>query len=362
MNPIKTYQTLGRSGLRVSPLCLGTMTFGTQWGWGANEAESRSLFDCYIEAGGNFIDTADGYTNGQSEEMLGQFIQASGLRDRIVLATKFSWNMRAGDPNAGGNGRKHICRAVESSLQRLRTDFIDVYWMHAWDTITPAEEVVSTLNDLVRQGKIRHYGLSDLPAWYVARATTLAEKEGKERPIALQLEYSLIERNIEREHIPAAQQFGMAVCPFSPIAMGFLAGKYRKEGIGWTGEGRLRTIGSDPRVRTFTDRNWRILDTLLDVSRQLEKKPAQVALNWVASRPGITSPIVGATNLAQLKDSLAAFEFSIPAELRNSLDQSSAPDIAHPYLLFGGATKGIPGAGVPEHAWLPSNVTGGPAD
>ena len=187
-------------------------------------------FDRYLEAGGNFIDTADGYTGGKSEEMVGKFIAERKLRDRVVLATKFTFNAEPGNPNAGGNGRKNIYRALEGSLRRLKTDYIDLYWLHAWDTVTPVEEVVSTLNDLVREGKIRHYGFSDTPAWYVARAYTLAEKEGKERLIALQLEYSLVERNIEREHIPAAQELGLGICPWSPLASGFLTGKYKRQG------------------------------------------------------------------------------------------------------------------------------------
>jgi aryl-alcohol dehydrogenase-like predicted oxidoreductase len=218
---IKDYVTLGRSGLRVSPLTLGTMTFGTEWGWGSEEATARAIFNRYLEAGGNVLDTADGYTNGKSEQLLGKFIQEGGWRDRVVLATKFTFNAEPGNPNAGGNGRKNIYRALHGSLRRLNTHYIDLYWLHAWDTVTPAEEVVSTLNDLVREGKILHYGFSDTPAWYVARAQTLAEKEGKERLAALQLEYSLVERNIEREHIPVAQELGLAVCPWSPIAGGF---------------------------------------------------------------------------------------------------------------------------------------------
>ncbi len=181
------YLTLGRSGLRVSPLCLGTMTFGTEWGWGSTEETSKAMFDTYVGAGGNFIDTADGYTGGKSEEMLGKFIREGKLRDRIVLATKFTFNQEEGNPNAGGNGRKNACRALETSLRRLHTDYIDLYWMHAWDKVTPVEEVVNTFNDFVREGKIRYFGFSDVPAWYIARAQTLAELRGAEGLIALRL-------------------------------------------------------------------------------------------------------------------------------------------------------------------------------
>ena len=265
---LNDYVMLGRSGLRVSPLCLGTMTFGNEWGWGAEEQTARAIFDGYIDAGGNFIDTADFYTGGHSEELLGKFIGERALRDRVVLATKFTFNAEPGNPNAGGNGRKNIYRALEASLRRLQTDYIDLYWLHAWDTVTPVEEVVSTLNDLVRAGKIRHYGFSDTPAWYVARAQTLAEKEGKERLVALQIEYSLVERNIEREHVPAAQELGLGITPWSPLAGGFLSGKYQRQGNTGRGEGRLEITKNMPNsgFQRFKERNWQILDVLLDVA------------------------------------------------------------------------------------------------
>src|SRR3954470_11124023 len=268
---LNEYTTLGRSGLRVSPFSLGTMTFGTEWGWGAEESVSRSLFDRYIEQGGNFIDTADGYTGGKSEELVGKFISERALRDRVVLATKFTFNAESGNPNAGGNGRKNIYRALHGSLRRLKTDYIDLYWLHAWDTVTPVEEVISTLSDLVREGKIRHYGFSDTPAWYVARAQTLAEKEGKERLIALQLEYSLVERNIEREHIPAAQELGLGVCPWSPLASGFLTGKYNREGAASSKGSRLDVLqnSSNPVFHKFKERNWKIHDVLQEAAGQL---------------------------------------------------------------------------------------------
>ena len=358
---MKDYVTLGRSGLRVSPLCLGTMTFGTEWGWGSTEDVARAVFDRYLEAGGNFLDTADMYTNGKSEALLGKFINDRHLRDRVVIATKFTFNGEPGNPNAGGNGRKNIYRALHGSLKRLGTDFIDLYWLHAWDTVTPVEEVVATLNDLVREGKIRHYGLSDTPAWYLARAATLAEKEGKERPIALQLEYSLIERNIEREHIPAAQELGMAICPWSPLAGGFLSGKYRRDGGTGRGEGRLeKTKGSgNPAFEKFTEHNWRILDVLLEVAKQVGKTPAQVALNWAATQPGITSPIIGATKLPQLDDNLRATEFTIPAELRQRLDEASALPLTHPYLFFAPALQAMIHGGATVRPWTPAQVGSG---
>lgn len=360
---VNDYVTLGRSGLRVSPLCLGTMTFGTEWGWGSEEEVARAVFDRYLDAGGNFLDTADAYTEGHSEELLGKFVRDRGLRDRVVLATKFTFNAEPGNPNSGGNGRKNIYRALEGSLRRLQTDYIDLYWLHAWDTVTPAEEVVSTLDDLVRSGKIRYYGFSDVPAWYVARAQTLAEKEGKERPIALQLEYSLVQRDIEREHVPAAQELGLAICPWSPLAGGFLAGKYKRQGNTGEGEGRLDLTRDipNPGFQRFTERNWKILEVLLDVAKQVERSPAQVALNWVATQPGATSVIVGASKPAQFEDNLRLVEFEIPGELRNRLDQASAIEVGHPYGFFDSQMQGWISGGTNLRPWQPARVYAPPS-
>ena len=235
------YYTLGRSGLRVSRLALGTMTFGDSWGWGADATVSRGMFDRYLSAGGNFIDTANLYTNGESERLLGRYIAESGTRDRVVLATKFSYNTEAGNPNAGGNGRKNILRAVEGSLRRLGTDYIDLYLLHTWDRITPAEEVLQTLDDLTRAGKIRYAGLSDVPAWYAAQIQTLARASHMHGLVSLQLQYSLVERNIEREYVDLAQEFGYGITAWSPLGMGLLSGKYRPSqgGEDSESEGRL---------------------------------------------------------------------------------------------------------------------------
>jgi aryl-alcohol dehydrogenase-like predicted oxidoreductase len=334
------------------------MTFGTEWGWGSEEQVSRSIFDTYLDAGGNFIDTADGYTAGHSEELVGKFIADRSLRDRIVLATKFTFNNDPGNPNGGGNGRKNIYRALTGSLRRLQTDYVDLYWLHAWDTVTPVEEVVSTLNDLVREGKIRHYGFSDTPAWYVARAYTLAEKEGKERPIALQLEYSLVERNIEREHVPVAQELGLGICPWSPMASGFLSGKYKRKGSDGSGDGRLEKLkdSGNPGFAKFKEQNWQILDALLEVANELGKPPAQVALNWVATHPGITSTILGASKLNQLKDNLEAIEFTIPAEVRSRLDEASALPSTHPYMFFEPFIQDMIKGGTSTRAWEAARV------
>jgi aryl-alcohol dehydrogenase-like predicted oxidoreductase len=361
---LQDYVTLGRSGLRVSPLSLGTMTFGTEWGWGSDEAQAREIFDKYVEQGGNFVDTAIMYTGGKSEQMVGKFIGEKKLRDRIVLATKFTFNSEQGNPNSGGNGRKNIYQALDASLRRLQTDYIDLYWLHAWDVVTPVEEIVATLTDLVSHGKIRYYGFSDTPAWYVARAQTLAEKEGKERLIALQLEYSLVERNIEREHIPASQELGIGVCPWSPLAGGFLTGKYKREGAeSGKGEGRLETTkgSGNPAFNKFNERNWRIHDVLIDVAKQINKPVARVALNWVITQPGVTSTIIGATKLSQLNDNLQAAEFTIPADLRKRLDEVSAPEAIHPYVFFGPDIQPLVTGGTSVRKWEPAQVSGAPA-
>ena len=355
---LSDYTTLGRSGLRVSPLCLGTMTFGTEWGFGVEEKASKEIFDRYIGAGGNFLDTADGYTAGHSEEMVGKFVADAKLRDRVVIATKFTFNAQAGNPNAGGNGRKNVYRALEGSLRRLKTDYVDLYYLHAWDRVTPVEEVVSTLSDLIRSGKIRYYAFSDTPAWYVARAQTLAEKDGKERLVALQLEYSLIERSIEREHVPVSQELGIGICPWAPLAAGFLTGKYRREGSDWQGEGRFdqfRKSGS-PMLRKFADRDWSILTATLEVAKKLGKTPAQIALNWAATQPGITSPIIGATKLTQLEDNMGAIEFAIPAELRKSLDQTSAIEPGAPYGFFEPMLQSWIAGGTALRPWAPARA------
>jgi aryl-alcohol dehydrogenase-like predicted oxidoreductase len=333
---LSEYALLGRSGLRVSPLCLGTMTFGTDWGWGAPKETSNAILNAYLEAGGNFIDTANGYTNGSSESILGDFFSETKRRDEVVLATKFSFSTRPGDPNAGGNGRKHIYSALEASLRRLRTDYVDLYWLHAWDGLTPIEEVVGTMDALVRSGKVRYIGLSDTPAWYLARAETIAELRGMERVVALQLEYSLVERNIEHEHIPAALELGMGVCPWSPLASGLLTGKYARDGVRSKGEGRFATIqdsGNPAFTKLLTERNWRIVDTLVDVAREMGSTPASVALSWITRRPGVTSTIIGATKLDQLLANMRTLEVDIPPPLAAKLDEVSRPDDVFPYYF-----------------------------
>jgi aryl-alcohol dehydrogenase-like predicted oxidoreductase len=339
---LASYHALGRSGLRVSPLCLGTMTFGTEWGWGSAESTARAIFDRYLEAGGNFIDTADGYTGGTSETLLGKFMKDAGNRDGIVLATKFTFNMRPGDPNAGGNGRKHMMEAVNASLRRLQTDYIDLYWLHAWDTITPIEEVMASLDALVRAGKVRYIGLSDTPAWYLARAQTMAEWRGFERVAALQLEYSLVERYIEFEHVPAALELGMAITPWSPLGSGLLSGKYTSIDDYQKVQGRLGAVASSGNPgfeKLITPKNFEIAAELVKVAKEIGRTPAQVALNWITKRPGVGSTIIGASKMAQLEDNLAALEFEIPDALSARLEKISRPPLHFPYHFFEGAIQ-----------------------
>ena len=346
---LNDYTTLGRTGLRVSPLCLGAMGFGNGWGWGADEKLSFEMINLFLESGGNFIDVADGYQMGQSEEIVGKYVAERKLRDRVAIATKFTFGAEPGNPNAGGNGRKNIYRALEGSLGRLKTDFIDLYYLHSWDIVTPVEEVISTLTDLVREGKIRYIGLSDTPAWYFTRAQTLAEEGGLERVATLQLEYSLAERNIEREHIPAAQELGIGLCPWSPLAGGLLSGKYKREGNTGKGEGRLTM--PNPIFNKFNEHNWRVVDVLLEVAKQVGKSPAQVALNWLSTQPGVTSIILGATKTTQLADNLGSLDFTIPAELRNRLNEVGAPEPVHPYNFYESSMQSRLSGGVTVQQW-----------
>lgn len=325
------FRTLGRSGLVVSPLALGTMTFGTPR-WGSSDEVSAAIFNAYVDDGGNFIDTADVYAGGGSEELIGRYVAERNLRDQLVIATKFGFN-GSGHPHAGGNGRKNIHRALEGSLRRLKTDFIDLYWLHVWDTVTPVEEVLQTLGDQVRSGKIRYFGFSDMPAWYVTKAATLAQVQAIPGPIAMQLEYSLVERNIEREYVPAAHELGLGITPWSPLAAGFLAGKYERSESGATGQGRLS--GPNPFGNSkFTDQNWRVLDALRAVAAQLDRPLAQVALAWASAQPGITAPIIGASTVGQLQDNVASLTVRFTTEQLQMLNEASALPPVFPYPIF----------------------------
>ena len=319
------------------------MTMGTPR-WGSADEVSEAIFDAYVDAGGNFIDTADAYANGRSEELIGGYVAQRGLRDKVVLATKFTMSMGAyaGNPNGSANGRKNMYRALEGSLKRLGTDYIDLYWMHAWDTVTPAEEVLQSLGDLVRAGKIRYFGFSDVPAWYAAKVCTLAAAHGVPGPIALQMEYSLVERTIEREHVDCAREFGMGITPWSPLASGFLAGKYKREEDGkGTGEGRLSVLGggTNPVFHKYSERNWRALDALREVAAEVGRPMAQVALAWATAQRGVTSLILGATKVEQLMDNVASLEATLSAEQLAKLSEASAPEPGHPYMFFSGFLK-----------------------
>jgi aryl-alcohol dehydrogenase-like predicted oxidoreductase len=325
------------------------MTFGTEWGWGSDEATCGQMLETYVQ-GGNFLDTADLYTGGKSEEICGRLIRDRNLRDRVVVATKYTFNPQPGNPNAGGNGRKNLYRALEGSLRRLQTDYIDLYWMHVWDGVTPVEEVVASMNDLVRAGKVRYFGFSDVPAWYAARAQTIAQFAHSEPVIALQLEYSLVEHSIEREHVGMALELGMGICPWSQLASGFLAGKYKR---GETGEGRLEILKAtgNPVFEKRTDRNWRILDVLLAVAKEIGHPPAEVALNWVAIQPAVASTIIAATKMSQLESNRRALDFTIPPELRARLDESQQARARPPVRDVRGAVHRDGQCNVPVRRW-----------
>ena len=317
-------RTLGRSGLPVSPIALGAMTFGNK-AWGPSDDISEAIFNAYIDAGGNFIDTADVYSGGRSEELLGRFLADRKLRDRVVVATKFSFS--------GGNGRKNLHRALEGSLRRLATDFVDLFWMHVWDGVTPAEEMLQSMGDLVRAGKIRYFGLSDVPAWYATRLVTLAQAHNVPGPIALQLQYSLAERTIEQEHIPSAAELGLAIVPWSPLGFGLLSGKYTRahDSSPTSGSGRLDLGGP---MATVTERQWKIVENLRSVAQSTGEPMARIALAWVLRQPGITSTLIGARELDQLHANLTALDLTLPLDQWAILDRVSALDPASPYSIF----------------------------
>ncbi|MET7419903.1 aldo/keto reductase [Dactylosporangium sp. NPDC005555] len=324
------YYLLGRSGLRVSRLALGTMNFGVggfHAAYGRTAEQAEPIFRRYVESGGNFVDTADFYTAGESERILGRLIAAAGVRDRLVLTSKFTNTVDPTDPNAGGNGRKHMIRALEASLRRLGTDHLDLYLLHTWDRITPVEEVVRTFDDLVRAGKIRYAGLSDVPAWYAARAQSYAEAHALTPMVTVQLPYSLIARGIEPEYLPMAQALGMGITAWSPIGGGLLTGKYRRGEGGLTGEGRLADSAAK-------DADWKVIDALGRVAGELGRSMAQVAVNWVVNRPGVASAVIGASSVGQLDDNLAALDFELPGSLRQLLDEAGELSLVPPYAMF----------------------------
>jgi aryl-alcohol dehydrogenase-like predicted oxidoreductase len=329
------YVTLGHSGLRVSPFCLGAMTFGEDLGWGTSVKDSEAILDHFIDRGGNFIDTANMYTRGHSEKIIGDHIgRHASKRQRAVIATKFFGTLYPGDPNAGGAGRKSIFAACEHSLRRLQTDYIDLYWMHCWDKFTPIEETMRALDDLVRSGKVRYIGFSDTPAWKVAEAQVTARFKGYAPLIALQIEYSLLERTVEGELTPMASELGLGVTPWSPLKSGALSGKYTRENAGKVKADRGVWVESALNEKTYT-----VVDELVKVARSLETTPARVALAWVKARPGVTSTIIGARTIAQLEDNLSALDVQLKPEHIAALDAVSKPTLNFPagFLTMSGA-------------------------
>ena len=341
------YRTFGHSGLIVSPLTLGTMTFGTGR-WGADEAGSRAIFDAYVETGGNVIDTADIYSGGTSEEMVGRFIADSGLRDRLVISTKSGFSRGQGHPLHGGNGAINIRLGIEGSLRRLGTDRIDLYWVHVWDRTTPPEEVLRTLADATARGQILYYGFSNTPAWYVARIATLAEAHGLPGPIGLQNGWSLVDRGVEMDLVPMARSFGLGVMPWSPLGGGLLTGKYGRDKLadaglapelpdgassGQDAEGRLN--GANPfGGMLFTEQNFDIVDVLRDVAGEVDRPMAQVALAWLMGRPGVTTILLGASRADQVATNVAALEIGLTDDQRGRLDAVSALPALGPYHIF----------------------------
>ncbi len=331
------FVTLGRSGLRVSPLCLGTMTFGTEWGFGTDPQNSVKMLDAYADRGGNFIDTANIYTKGHSEKIIGDHLKNDpAKRERLVIATKFMGNMFPGDPNGGGAGRKALIRACEASLRRLQTDHIDLYWAHFWDRDTPIDEMMATLDTLVRQGKVRYIGFSDHPAWVCASAQHLAQLNRWTPAIALQIEYSLLERTVEGELLPMASEFGLGVTPWSPLKGGILTGKYTRDKHPEKGEGRYKEDS-----RYLTETTYKIVDALGAIGKEVGATPAQVALAWVIARPGVTSTIIGARKLEHLDANLAALDVKLTEGQIAKLDELSKPKLNFPHDFLDGVKTAI---------------------
>lgn len=335
------YKLLGRSGLRVSELALGTMTFGEDWGWGASPVVSKEIFDVYANAGGNFIDTANRYTNGSSEKIVGDLVATD--REHFVLASKYSLFTRQGDPNAAGNQRKNMVQALEASLKRLKTDYLDLFWVHAWDFMTPVEEVMRGLDDLVRAGKVLYVGISDTPAWVVSQANMLADLRGWSRFVGLQLRYSLADRAAERDLLPMARVLDIGVTAWSVLGAGVLTGKYwRKEGE----EVRGRAANWN-----LPEHHYALGDEVAKIAGEIGCSPSQVAINWVRQQPGVILPLLGASKPAQIVDNLACLDFTLGTEHLQRLDEISRIELGFPHdflasdevqqLVYGGTRPQI---------------------
>ncbi len=331
------YKLLGNSGLRVSELSLGTMTFGEEWGWGASADECKKMYEAYRNAGGNFIDTANRYTEGTSEKIVGELIAHE--RESIVLATKFTLKMKNNDPNWSGNHRKNMMQSLHHSLKRLKTDYLDLYWLHAWDYTTPVEEVMRALDDMARQGKILYIGISDTPAWIVSQANTIAEFRGWTQFIGLQIEYSLIQRTVERELIPLSRAMDMAVLAWSPLGRGILTGKY-------SGENKPEKSRLKEGSAILSKRNFAIADETIAVAKEINASPSQVALAWLRQKPGNIIPIIGGTKVSQIQDNLGVLSVNLSDEQMKRLDSASAIELGFPYdFLNGNAIRDIIYAG-----------------
>ena len=321
------YKLLGKSGLRVSELALGTMTFGEEWGWGVNKEESKKVFNLFAEEGGNFIDTANRYTDGTSEKYVGEFINAD--RDHFVVGTKYTLFTRKDDPNFSGNHRKNMMQALDASLKRLNTDFIDLYWLHAWDYTTPEEEILRALDDMIRAGKIHYIGVSDTPAWIVSRMNAIAELRGWTQFVGLQIKYSLLERTVERELLPMARKLDMAVTPWAVLGGGILSGKYNKNR---DEEGRAKIN------KSIKDDNLRIAEVVIKVADEIGKTPSQVALNWVRQQPGVIIPIIGAKYSKQLRDNIGCLNFTLSEKHLSQLSEASKIDLGFPHEFLSSDT------------------------
>ncbi|WP_216207749.1 aldo/keto reductase [Amycolatopsis aidingensis] len=331
---LDSYRLLGRSGLRVSPLALGTATFGTEWGWGAEKDEARKLFDTYVERGGNFIDTANTYTDGSSERQLGEFTRDN--RESLVLATKYTTLRRPGDPNSAGSHRKSMFASVETSLRRLHTDYLDLLYLHVWDFTTPVEEILRGMDDLVRQGKVLYVAISNAPAWEISRMQAIADLRGWSPLVGLQIEYNLINRAAERDLIPMARAMGLGVTPYSPLAGGLLTGKYSRADLtaAHTGSGESTRKSFNADVGMISERNLAIADAGKEVAAELGCTPAQVGLAWTLQNPGVTAPIIGARTTEQLEGNLRALEVDLTADQLARLDEASAIDLGYPHDLL----------------------------
>jgi aryl-alcohol dehydrogenase-like predicted oxidoreductase len=301
------YKLLGNTGLRVSELCLGAMTFGEEWDWGANRETSRAIFDAFVEAGGNFIDTANIYTNGTSEKLLGEFVGAE--RDRFVIATKYTVMMNPADPNSSGNQRKNLMRSLDASLKRLNTDYIDLYWVHVWDTVTPVEEMMRALDDVVRAGKVMYVGISDAPAWIISRAQAIAELRNMTPFAAIQVEYSLVERTVERDLLPMAEDLNLSILDWSPLGGGVLTGKYLHQD-----SERDRLNKAEYFQQYKVERAMQIAQTVVDIANQIGCSAAQVALAWIRQQSPRHIPIIGARTLEHLKDNLGCLNITLNHE------------------------------------------------